>query len=856
MATPGSVPRAGTHAALAFALVLGLLTACSAPGSGPPNNTDPIDTTVIARIIVTPGSLLLTTAGASADLHATVLDANGEAVDAAVTWHSSDPNVVSVDADGTIVATGIIGSSLITARRTGVTSAPVLVVVATPRDGAVLVGDAQVITGPEPVDDDADLDLGWQYRVRLTGVPSLAPGDLVIGSGERPLGGRVVRTEPVDDDQRVTLELVVLDELFTALHIETAIDLVDVVPEFPAAITENYAVLHLLDGSFEFTPLDDGEVTLTPSAATGTVAAIDCETSGALSDIQFPRKPSFTVKPSLAFVLEYEDGLQRIGLQGAVEATLKIEPRLAYGFKGGVECNVTLLRVPIPVGGPLAFVVGGTVPVGVGFAFDGELTLAEFGASIQAKGTGTFDAGLDCRSGACDRYASGDVAVEPRFEVTLPSIEAQFHAKADLRAYGFAKLALGSRITDRLQIALTRTTFGAEHALDLRSRTAQWADPSRASRYQTRAKLVTSIGDEANPFDGLKRLLKISVTPLQLTIVDIELGRSPQGSLQVAPALVRAGTDENPGDPATFTVTLDRSTHLGTDAVSALELWWVRADDDGGTELVPARGDCERFDAPGPTTFSCETDFLEQHVGEQILVAFVDARMFGFPLPAPLLISATGGASATLRVTQSAGPRLRYDDTSCATAASLEDEGGDVYILESAEEIFGDQGDYRQVDLASRVAYGPVSADADLTCVSRGSLETGPTGFAARGTARYSGADAVERTTVLIGVSIGLIVGELTGDGYRGERVQLTLVYALEGDGRTTVVVLDLQTGEVLLNEEQPSASVFEATLAPGRYGIRATGDVIYSFGAGCPLCGGPSADLTFEFEATFEPAP
>ena len=83
-----------------------------------------------------------------------------------VTWQSSNTGMVSVTPDGHATAVGALGSAQITATGGGLTSAPMLALIAQPASGALLVADSQVIS-ITPVDATAPFDLGYQYVVRL-----------------------------------------------------------------------------------------------------------------------------------------------------------------------------------------------------------------------------------------------------------------------------------------------------------------------------------------------------------------------------------------------------------------------------------------------------------------------------------------------------------------------------------------------------------------------------------------------------------------------------------------------------------------------------------------------------------------
>jgi hypothetical protein len=94
------------------------------------------------------------------------------------------------------------------------------------------------------------------------------------------------------------------------------------------------------------------------------------------------------------------------------------------------------------------------------------------------------------------------------------------------------------------------------------------------------------------------------------------------------------------GELATFTVELDTVNYFGSYAVDEVEIFWKQEDDNGGFTLEPARPACAAIaTSAGQKKFECQTDFLEEHLGEQTFYAFVHPKLFGVPLPLPLEIA-------------------------------------------------------------------------------------------------------------------------------------------------------------------------------------------------------------------------
>src|SRR5690606_22515119 len=384
----------------------------------------------------------------------------------------------------------------------GLESAPVLILVAQTVPGAVLVTDDQVGGAIEPVDPEAVYDLGWQYSVELTGVVPLAAGDLVVGTGEAPVGGRVLGSTPSGSAQLVTLEVVTLDELFVALEFEESLDLSRVEPVVPTALEQAYEVRKTEGGGLEFLPRAGAGAALTPSQAVGTRALgpFECKTDTAFN-VELAATPSFTLVPSFSFDVDYdlaEGGLKKLAATGSVDATFKFEPTLTAAFEGSLKCEIELFVVPIPIGGPLAFILGGQVPVGGGFELKGKLTLAQLGLQTSAEGKANLSMGINCpvAGGDCNNFATGDASLEAQVSPKFPDIDEQFRVEAEFSAYAFADVAVGSRLFRRLRVQALRFTASAKQNLDLSTAYAQVADPGLASAFDLSLVVQAKIGED------------------------------------------------------------------------------------------------------------------------------------------------------------------------------------------------------------------------------------------------------------------------------------------------------------------------------------------------------------------------
>lgn len=209
-----------------------------------------------------------------------------------------------------------------------------------------------------------------------------------------------------------------------------------------------------------------------------------------------------------------------------------------------------------------------------------------------------------------------------------------------VHAYAFATVDIGNPFLQFLQFEALKAKFGVKHDLGLKPMLAQATDPEGASSFGLSLEASAGAGEGV---DVIKDLLEIEFLTLELTW-DQPLAHSPQGSLAITPATVKTGDDTQLGQMATFTVTLDSSTFLGIESVEGVEIKWLK-----NGSLEPGRPGCASLaTTPGQTVFSCQTDFLQEHLGDQTFYAFLKASLFGVPLPIPLEVADDSNAHVTV----------------------------------------------------------------------------------------------------------------------------------------------------------------------------------------------------------------
>ena len=556
------------------------LTACGGGGGGA--SGAPQDTR-IASIRIVPGAVMLTRVGEQRALRAQAYNAAGEELDATFTWSTSHPDQVAIDENGMLTAQ-TFGSAEIKATAEGVVSASALALVALPAANARLVADEQIVGDLVPVDNTAPYGLGFQYIATLRGVDRPDVGEVLLGTGEAPLGGRVMAVSQNGQDVIVTLEIIPLPEMFDRLALNETIDLSNAPVTIPEAVSDYYDVKTNPDGSLLFT-LKTGE----PPAATQTAQALnavsrplaaksprpigtfanpfypfDCSFQAASFFKLDALSPTIKLERNLSLPIVYDEStgeLRKLSLKGAVKAEFKLTNTLTAQFETKGNCKLELTRVTIPVGGPLALVFGGQVPVGIGFEVAGKVTFAGAGFVLGGKAETTAELGISCPpASSCGMINTFDVSAQTKPEWILPdgfNPDAQLRFEPSLYGFVFAKLSLGpsstalARFLSALNIDAFEFTAGGKVGANLAPVEGQILSASYASDYKW------SFDIKAGPsqtIDKLLGMIDVSLAKAEYTYSEI-ITTSPGASL------VTADIDAfNAGDVINFTVKLDPTT--------------------------------------------------------------------------------------------------------------------------------------------------------------------------------------------------------------------------------------------------------------------------------------------------------
>ena len=619
------------------------------------------------RIVVTPGALLLTENGETAVLNAEVLNENDQPVSVPVRWRSSDSTALQVDQQGAVTALQSTGSARIIAEADNAASVAVLVVIADPVDGAQLISDVQVIDGPEPVDPNADYGgLGYQYTVTLSGVAVPVPGDILIGTGEIPLGGRVVAVQVNGNTVIVTLELIGLDELFDALTIQETFDLSQAPVLIPTDISDNYTVRRYRDGRFEFIPKPTAFSAQASAKTDNTLnlGPFECKLTMPLqvdlTDVLsiFVDGTTISITPNLiTHEVDYpsnDEGLKKSTITGSVHAYFAMKPQIKSAVELGVECKQQFFSPYYPAPAALGFFFGANVPIGVGFSTGAKVSAGPVGFDVVLNGEVAFTAGcFSSDSIFCDGIAEGSMGNQPdSWEWILPSgLSETFKLEAGSFGFLFTDLAIGPPnvkefdVFKKLQIVIAGAKGGYKGGVDIATPLYQAQQSTYASTLKLDVAAEIGVGLDAAIKGIFESLFKLTLISKKWE-PSITLESSPQGTLVIGdpnggistdpnnPSRVIAGGNGIPGEAALFEANLDPVNFLGSYSVDAVELYWEQPDGQGGFVLEPAPSPCNSIIpiSEGQNQFTCALSFLPEDVGTHIFYAFVKVGGYTFEI--------------------------------------------------------------------------------------------------------------------------------------------------------------------------------------------------------------------------------
>lgn len=577
---------------------------------------------------IAPGGLLLTGPGQEAQLVAYLVDAAGQRTKVAATFTSAKPGVVAVSAAG--LARGeALGSAQVIAQANGKTSPPIVVLVATPVQGAVLVPDTLVEGFPIPVDSRAPFRVGYRYKVRLRNLIPPA-GGMLIGSGSLPVLGRVIGANAVRPGVTdVDVELRPLAEAFAAFSYRERIELTD---PGPAAAPAAPGAWHAIGvPALVEDPLEDGQFRLGPfvcEAAAGGVLSVPVNLVVEAAEIRH----------QLVADMVFEDGTNTIAVAGSLSPRLVVKPMLTGSLEAEFECRDRLFSIPIPARllGALGAIIRPKIPVGVGFKLAVKSALPGLGLKASIEGPVSVGIAHTCVAGGCvwTRPVISN-HLTSRFEPAIPSLGDARH-EMSVGAFGFLELKLSNPFLEELGSAFgedfSLTFFDFVAGVQQKMELAAPASQARYDDYASQASLSAFFEAASEAELEVGELLSVQLAEFKEE-GDSALAETPRGDLIASTNQVRAGTGNTAGAPVLLRATIFPVTYLGSPSVEGVEFF--RREASGALRSVCG------FIAPdhaGQVEFECSRGFTEAEAGTHEVHAFVTARLFGQTLSIPLEI--------------------------------------------------------------------------------------------------------------------------------------------------------------------------------------------------------------------------
>ena len=612
-----------------------------------------------SRVVVDKAGVFLTAAGATAQLTAQPFDAAGAPLAGPVTWSSSAPDKVSVDAGGQVVALAV-GSAQIFAESAGVRSAPTLVVVARPQAGAVLVSDTQVVSVGPPLSVPAgeSAGVGTQYEVVLHDVAAPVPGTVLLAAETAPVAGRVVAVRQDASGLVVTLALAPLYELFEAYDIRLSIALAafefEEVPERGAL-----AGPRALWGAGSARPRALGA--MRPLDAFEPFRAFKCDAS--LEPQLIGKAIQLSLENKLNLVLEDRPGHSKHALEGSVDIVGNAGLKLKAGFKAKGDCKAQG-QIKLPVFGWFSALVMPAVRLGVGAELEGEILLVQGELGVEGKVGFAGVLGWEC--GGAVPACRGLDEISPKYDLkTRSKIPSANDVQAKVSGHFYVVAGLDAAVLfGTLNAEILEARIGPKQSFDLGFEDDQAARPDYASSYDLKLEGVVEPGAALQK--AIKAVVNDSATGVTFDAkFNLDLSESPKGTLAIDKAKVR------PKETVTFSVDLDPKTVsyflLGYN-VTRVDLYRKREDE---TKFTPWKA----MDLIATHKASYRWTPETADAGKYEFAAFVNTDQ-NIPVPLlevklnsiqPLEVSCFGGPPAMQGAPrmQALGQRVRLD-TVCA----------------------------------------------------------------------------------------------------------------------------------------------------------------------------------------------
>lgn len=591
-----------------------LLAACG--GGGDDTAGSPPVSAPAATIVVDKAALFLAGAGRSARLDAQRFDAQGAATQAAITWISSAPDKVAVDANGRVTALAI-GSAQVFAQAGPLRSTPTLVTVAIPKPDALLLTDAQVLAvGPRLVPAPGTAPgAGAEYEVTLQGVVAPAAGTLVLAAETAPVAGKVVSSRQEAAGLVVRLVLVPLYELFEDYDIRFDIDLsafaMEAVPERATTSAAGPVWTAGPGGRARTAAMRPLEV-FEPFRAWKCGASLEPQLIGKSIQLSLENK--------LHLVLEDRPGYSKHALEGSAAIVGSAGLKLKAGFKAAGRCDAQG-QIKLAVFGWVSVLVMPGVRFGLGAEVEGEVIVVEGELGVEGRVGFAPVLGWECGGAtpACRGLDTIDLVNEFKTKSKMPRLDGM-HAKVSGQFYVVA--GLDAVILGGIGNAqLVEGRIGPKQSFDLAF------EEDQASRTDYAASYDLKLEGVVEPGDALKEAIKAVIDDKNVGVsfkaeFTTDISESPKGTLSLDKTRVR------PGEKVEFTVDLDPKTvsyFLLDYNVTGIQLYRKRED-----ELEFTEWKAMTLIASHRATYAWTP--AESDAGKYEFAAFVDTQKIPVPL--------------------------------------------------------------------------------------------------------------------------------------------------------------------------------------------------------------------------------
>lgn len=568
---------------LLAAMLAVAMTACGGGGDGAEGAADPavLPEGKATRLEVQPAALMLTASGERRALSVRAFDVDGREVKPRVTWRSTRPEQVKVDATGQVEALLPLGATQIIVQSDGVEAVPVLVSVVELAPGVLLLDDKQIVSEPVAVDPNAEPDPDNPYEVLVSGITPPTVGSLLLGREGKGVGGEVLAAQVEGSAVRVRLRLVAPSRLVRRAQINEVIDLSRQPLEVPSAVAALYDV-KLVGDEYVFTPKPAAALHLTmqddrvraqsaggnagrvrPSAEAKflNLGPLECVLLTPELPISLGQPVQFSLKfePKLHVDFDAQDGLRKLLISGQFGAKFKASLVLSAAGLLSVGCDTKLTDKLVKFPSWLGLIASAQLVAGPGFEMEALASVPLIGVEFTAEAKGPFEIGLDCGTGECNVVRNYDPVTTITPVLKVPGFDA-LRSEASLFVYHQTKLKLGATFLEKLRadIITARAGFKLEGSFAPPSTQVAPVAVDYRSDYKLALLVEVAAGSINKAGESAFRKLLQKLGLFKFTTLKGQqsstLGTSPKGAMTVNSATVVDGSRVN------FEVELDPAT--------------------------------------------------------------------------------------------------------------------------------------------------------------------------------------------------------------------------------------------------------------------------------------------------------